>query len=214
MVISPGRFSRGPVSSDRARLPQPRSVVHTVRVRSRILVPLALLVFATVVPSRGTALAAIPATTSADSTTTILLVRHAEKDTIVIGADPPLSAAGILRAHELARVLADARIAAIYVTPYQRTRRTAQPIADLLGDTLTVVDAVDETVERLRARHAGQTVLVVGHSNTLPQIIQKLAGVTIAPFVEGDFDRLYVITLAPGRPARVTALHYGAARAP
>ena len=150
----------------------------------------------------------------ADSTTTIILVRHAEKDTLVIGADPPLSAAGILRAHELARVLADARISAIYVTPWQRNRQTALPLAERLGDTLTVVDKVDETVERLRTRHAGRTVLVVGHSNTLPQLVEQLTGEKIPPFVERDFDRMYVVTLAPGRAATLTALHYGAARAP
>src|SRR6266850_4918337 len=81
-----------------------------------------------------------------DSTTTILLVRHAEKDTKVLGSDPPLNAAGILRAQELARVLADARIDAIYVTPYQRNRQTALPLATRLGDTLTVVEAIDSTV--------------------------------------------------------------------
>ncbi len=146
--------------------------------------------------------------------TTILLVRHAEKDTRVLGADPPLSAVGILRAQELAQVLADAKIAAIYVTPWQRNRQTAQPLATCLGDTLTVVDAVEETVTRLRTLHAGQTVLVVGHSNTVPQIIEKLTGEIVAPFTEGVHDRLYVVTLAPGRPARVLCLHYGAVATP
>jgi broad specificity phosphatase PhoE len=160
--------------------------------------------------------AALPPGTAAaaagDSTTTILLVRHAEKDTLLIGADPPLSAAGIVRARELARVLADAKVSAIYVTPWQRNRRTAQPLADRQGDTLIVVDAIDETVARLRTRHPGQTVLAVGHSNTVPQIVEQLTGEKVPAFGEGDYDRLYVITLTPGRPGRLLALRYGAPR--
>ena len=152
------------------------------------------------------------AAAAGDSTTTIILVRHAEKDTVLIGADPPLSAAGIVRARELARVLADSRVSAIYVTPWRRNRQTADPLATRLGDTLTVVDAIDETVACLRSRHPGQTVLAVGHSNTVPQIIEQLTGEKVPAFGEGDFDRLYVITLTPGRPGRVLALRYGAPR--
>jgi len=158
-------------------------------------------------------LAAVPAVAApADSVTTVILVRHAEKNTQMLGADPPLTAAGILRAHELARVLGDARISAIYVTPWQRSRLTAQPLATRLADTLIVVDAIDETVERVRTRHPGQTVLVVGHSNTVPQIVQKLGGEEIPPFTEGEYDRLVVVTLVPGRPTRVLALRYGASK--
>lgn len=155
-------------------------------------------------------LAAARAASTTDSTTTIILVRHAEKDTLVVGADPPLSAKGVLRAQELARVLGDVRLSAIYVTPYQRNRQTALPLATRLGDTLTVVNSIDSTVTCLRTKHYGQTVLAVGHSNTVPQIVEQLSGLKIAPFVEGDFDRLYVLTLVPRRPARVVLLHYGA----
>ena len=144
-----------------------------------------------------------------DSTTTILVVRHAEKDTLMLGSDPRLSAAGTLRARELARVLADAGISTIYSTAWQRNRLTAMPLATQLGDTLTIIDAVDATVAALR-HHRGETVLVVGHSNTVPQIIEQLTGVKILAFTEGDYDRLYVVTLAPGRPGRLLSLRYGA----
>ena len=157
-------------------------------------------------------LTAARAATLADSTVTVLLVRHAEKDTIVVGSDPPLSAAGMLRAQELARVLGDARVAAIYITPSQRNRQTAQPLANRLGKPLTVVNAVDSTITLLRTGHYGQTVLAVGHSNTLPQIVEALSGEKIPPFTEGDYDRLYVLTLTPRRPATVLALHYGAGK--
>jgi broad specificity phosphatase PhoE len=155
-------------------------------------------------------LAAAHAASAADSTTTIFLVRHAEKDTVVVGADPPLSAKGFLRAQELARVLGDVHLSAIYVTPYQRNRQTAQPLATHLGDSLTVITSIDSTVASLRSKHYGQSVLAVGHSNTVPQIIEQLSGQKITPFTEGDWDRLYVITLMPRRPASVVLLRYGA----
>ena len=180
--------------------------------RTRLLM-LALL-FALLAPGPWAHVAAAPTATAepTDSTTTVILVRHAEKDTVLLGSDPPLSAAGIVRARELARVLGQVKISAIYVTPWQRTRQTAQPLATRLGDTLTVVDAIDETVERLRTRHHGQIVLVVGHSNTVPQIIERLTGQPVPPYTEGEYDPLYVVTLVPGRRARVVRLHYGAGR--
>jgi len=155
---------------------------------------------------------AVPAANAApsDSTTTVILVRHAEKDTLVIGADPPLNTAGMVRSQELARVLRNAGVSAFYSTPWRRNKQTAQPLASRQGDTLIVVDAIDETVRRLRTRHPGETVLVVGHSNTVPQIVEALCGEKIPPFTEGDYDRLYVITLAPGRPPSLLRLHYGA----
>lgn len=146
------------------------------------------------------------------TTTTIVLVRHAEKSTTMIG-DVPLSAVGFLRAKELAHVLGDTPLDAIYVTPYLRNRETAEPLAKKHGDSLHVVDAIDETVRRLRTRYPGKTVCVVGHSNTLPQIIELLTGRKVEPFLEGEYDRLYVVTLAPGRPATLLRLNYGAARA-
>ena len=199
------RFESGP------RLPVPVPVGHTGGMRTTYWGALTtgLLVAAVALAPIATTAAAAAAT---DSVTTVILVRHAEKDTLLLGSDPPLSAAGIVRARELARMLGDAGISAIYVTLWKRSRQTAQPLATRLGDSLTVVDAVDETVERLRTRHAGQKVLVVGHSNTVPQIVERLSGESVPGFTEGEYDRLYVVTLIPGRQARVVRLHYGAGK--
>jgi broad specificity phosphatase PhoE len=144
--------------------------------------------------------------------TTVLLVRHAEKNTEWAGADQPLSAAGMLRAQELARVLHDARPSVIFVTPWARTRQTAEPLARLLGDSLTVVDSIDATARGVLA-HRGATVLVVGHSNTVPQILARLMGDPRLESLEVAFDDLFVVTLEPPRPARMLRLHYGAAPA-
>ena len=153
------------------------------------------------------------ATSAADTSaaTTILLVRHAEKSTLQVG-DVSLSTAGSLRAKELARVVGEADIDTIVVTPYRRNRETAAPLAQRLGDSLLVIDPVDETVRRLRADFRGKTVLVVGHSNTVPQIVAALTGREQPPFEEGEYDRLDVVTLIPGRPATHVRLRYGAPR--
>src|SRR5262245_25838685 len=84
------------------------------------------------------------ASSPADSAlTTIFVVRHAEKDTLLLGSDPPLSAAGFLRAQELARVLGEAGIQAVYVTEFQRNRQTAMPLASALGDSLRILRGRD-----------------------------------------------------------------------
>ena len=144
-----------------------------------------------------------------DSTlVTVLIVRHAEKNTAMLGADVPLSDAGRRRAQTLARVAREAGVTAVYVTPTLRTKQTAAPVAQALGDTLTVVDSIDETVARLRTRHWGKTVLVVGHSDTVPQIIRGLTG-RKAPQFGSEFDVLYVVTLARDGRSSVTRLRYG-----
>ena len=141
--------------------------------------------------------------------TTVLLVRHAEKNTEWAGADQPLSTAGMLRAQELAHVLGKTDIAAIYVTPWARTRQTAEPLARLLGDSLTVVDSIDATVRGVLA-HGGATVLVVGHSNTVPQILARLVGDRGLESLAVGYDDLFVVTLDPRRPPRWLRLRYRA----
>jgi broad specificity phosphatase PhoE len=147
------------------------------------------------------------------TTTTVVLVRHAEKDTNFVGSDQPLNAAGILRAHELARVLGDVSFSAIYVTPWARSRRTAEPLAARQGDSLTmVVDAIDATVRGIR-QHPGGTMLVVGHSNTVPQIMAALTGQPELASIAVGYDDLFVLTLTRGSAPRLLHLHYGAAGA-
>jgi broad specificity phosphatase PhoE len=114
----------------------------------------------------------------------------------------------MLRAQELAHVLGKADIAAIYVTPWARTRQTAEPLARLLGDSLTVVDSIDATVRGVLA-HRGATVLVVGHSNTVPQILARLTGDRALDSLAVGYDDLFVVTLDPRRPPRWLRLRYG-----
>ena len=147
-------------------------------------------------------------------TTTVILVRHGEKVTDPAIKDPSLTAAGAQRAKELARVLADAGITAILVTPYARTRETAAPTAAALGLEAVEIQAGEtyakEVADRIRASHKGGTVLVVGHSNTTPNVIQAL-GVPKPPEIpDSQYDALYVVTLVEGHEPRLVSLRYGA----
>src|SRR5687768_7362031 len=109
----------------------------------------------------------------ATSTVTFVVVRHAEK--VGDGSrDPPLTVAGIARARGLAAALHDEPVAAIYATPYLRTRQTAAPTAT--DHRLAVIPyPADQPAAvlaaQLRSRHNTGTVLVVGHSNTVPGIV-------------------------------------------
>lgn len=158
-------------------------------------------------------LAILLMTVTAEAATTIILVRHAEK--APVSGDMPISEAGIIRAKELARVLAGARITAIYTTQYRRTRETVAPLAEALKLTPEVLEAGKEypanVVKAIREKHQGGTVLVAGHSNTTVDVLREL-GMKDPPFIpEPQFDDLFVCTLVEGAPASCVALRYGAA---
>lgn len=145
------------------------------------------------------------------SPTVVLLVRHAERQD---GADALNIPTGTARAKELARVLEKSGISAIYTSEAARTQQTAAPTASLLGITPATVAAADVAglVSAIRTNQLGQKVLVVGHSNTVPQIIAEFGGpaVTIDP---NEYDNFYVLTLCRcrGERIRLTNLQYGAA---
>jgi 2,3-bisphosphoglycerate-dependent phosphoglycerate mutase len=162
---------------------------------------LLVLVFTTSVAS-----AATPAIT------TVILVRHAEK--AGASGDVPLSPAGIDRANELVRVLAGTSIAAIYETPYMRTEQTAAPLA-----TAHHVKPVDVAVNETYARdvvaailrdHKGDTVVVVGHSNTTPDVIKQLGIANPPAMADSEYDNLYIVSLAEGAAPKLIALKFGA----
>jgi broad specificity phosphatase PhoE len=136
----------------------------------------------------------------AGASVTYVLVRHAEKG-IDDARDPSLSEAGKNRAERLAELLANAPLTAAYSTAYQRTRQTAQPAADAHGIAVTTYDARMSPIEfvaQLRSAHSRGTILVVGHSNTVPDIVAALAGVAVEPMADDQFDRIYRITVAAG----------------
>lgn len=136
---------------------------------------------------------------SATAQQTVFVVRHAERaDTVAGGSptmasDPDLSEAGRARAQSLATALKDAKITAIFVTPYKRTQQTAEPLAKALGLQVTAIGPQDAAglIEKVKA--ASGNVLIVGHSNTVPDILTRL-GVTDAPkLADDEYDNLFVV---------------------
>ena len=90
------------------------------------------------------------------------------------------------------------------------SRQTALPLATAIGESLTVVDDVAETVRRLRTGHFGQTVLVVGHSNTVPDMVTALTGRPFPTPGHLAHDGMWVVTLRRDGRASLLALRYGA----
>jgi len=142
--------------------------------------------------------------------TTIILVRHAEKDTLFLGTDPPLSRAGAVRARELARVLGETQVDALYVTEWRRNRETAEPLAAALGDTLRVLRGHDFAAQaELLASHRGQTVVVVGHGDTVPALYRALTGTEWRGYRGGEWDPILIVTLTPGGRSKTVTIKYG-----
>ena len=128
-----------------------------------------------------------------DSGTKVYLVRHAEKGT---GEDPGLTEAGQARAEALARRLVGAGVDRIYSTDYRRTRDTAAPLADALDLDVRLYDARDLDAFATELRTLPGTTLVVGHSNTTPELVQQLSGRPVT-MGEDDYGQLYTVRLAP-----------------
>ena len=160
-----------------------------------------------------TAFLAVPAAAQ-----TVIVVRHAEKAEQT--ADPVLSDLGEARAAALADALAEAGITHVFVTPLQRTALTAAPSAAAAGTEMVAVSLdggaathVARLVGEVRRLSPEAVVLVVGHSNTVPEIARALGAVDAAPMSECEYDRLTVLTLTPTGAHAVTG-RYGAASPP
>jgi broad specificity phosphatase PhoE len=131
-----------------------------------------------------------------------LLVRHAERVQSAMTDDAPLTDAGRARAQKLAAMLAKAGVDAIYVTRFQRTKDTAQPLADALHVTPIEKSDTGELVADLK-QHTDDTVLVVGHSDTVPDVIKAFGGPSVT-IGDDDFGDLFVLVPATGALTRLT----------
>lgn len=176
---------------------------------SSLLAPLALVVTLSALAPRP---AARPA---AAADTVVLVVRHAEK--AAESGDVPLSAAGEARAQALVAVAREAGVTGVITTQFQRTRQTAAPLAASLGIAPAVVPATAKVpdharaiADTIRARYAGGTVLVVGHSNTVPAIVAALGGAPAPDLCDDQYDALFTVIVAPDGKARVVKARYGA----
>jgi broad specificity phosphatase PhoE len=154
--------------------------------------------------------------------TTVILVRHAEKEAEP-KQDPPLSKAGVARAQELARMLSTANVKAIYTSQFVRTKQTAEPLTAKTGVSATVLtlkpnpanlrliaeESTAELVNKILQR-PGDTALVIGHSNWIPDVIKMLGGDVVPTIDEQKFDDLFVVTIYGKGKAKVVQMKYGA----
>jgi broad specificity phosphatase PhoE len=149
----------------------------------------------------------------------VFVVRHAERADGgapasaapsapgMMANDPPLSAAGEQRAAKLASTLASAGIRHIFTTEYRRTKQTAAPFAEALKITPTVAPARDSDALIAQVLAAQGGVLIVGHSNTVPELLKKLGVADAVTIGDNDYDNLFIV-IRDVSGARLLRLHY------
>ena len=148
------------------------------------------------------------------TTTVVYLSRHYEK---AIGAEyagnPPLTPLGESRAQALAELLDTMQFAAVLSTPFARTEQTAAPLAARLGmrvDTYSPSSSTSALMDSLVRVHRGKKLLIVGHSNTVPRMLNALVQTPhYAEFSEQDYGMLYRVELADGRLPKLDSVIVG-----
>ena len=165
---------------------------------SRLLLLFLAIAFLSPSPARGQ-----------QTSTVLFLVRHAEK-AAEPADDPPLNEDGQRRSQELAELLVDANLQAIYSSDYLRTRDTAAPVSRASGVDVELYDPGDLEPFAEMLKTGTKSALVVGHSNTTPVLVELLGGVPGDPIDEpAEYDRLYILTFT-GDAVVTTLLRYGA----
>jgi broad specificity phosphatase PhoE len=143
--------------------------------------------------------------------TTIFLVRHAEK--IADGsADPALTPGGSDRADELAYILKHVKLDAIYSTPYIRTKQTVLPTAKEKGLRVMLYKPREEDfLKKVLQEFSGGTVLIVGHSNTIPGLANELAGRSdFSDLDDATFDNLFIACVQVEGKTVILRMRFGA----
>lgn len=167
-----------------------------------------------VVAALALAALSLSAASARNQSQIVVVVRHAEKADAPTG-DVALSERGRARADALAAALADARVDTIVTTELRRSRETAAPLASSRGLAPVVVQTSDDGEAHAQAvaaavRKGGHVVLVVGHSNTVPAIVEALAGPKIAAICDGQYASLLTLWTEPGQTSRLIRATYGA----
>ena len=135
----------------------------------------------------------------------VVIVRHAEKAANG-GNDPDLSSPGRARAEALARILKDSGITAIFTSEFKRTRETAAPTATSAHVTPTVVAAKDTAALVTKLHQLNGNALVVGHGDTIPNIVKALGINSPINIPDADYSELLIVIL--GDKPQLFRLHY------
>jgi phosphohistidine phosphatase SixA/YHS domain-containing protein len=147
---------------------------------------------------------------NADSVTTIILVRHAEKQKDG-SENPTLTNEGIVRAIQLAYILREEKVAAVFSTDYERTLKTAEPTAEFHELPVQKYLPQNQTLflENVLQRYRGKTVLIVGHSNTVPAMLDILTGENYWKIKDYMYNDLFIVNTIRKGEGRTLHLKYG-----
>jgi len=142
--------------------------------------------------------------------TVLIIVRHAEKASDET-RDPSLSSEGVERSLRLSTVLRDVGVAAVFVSDTRRARETAMPLVSSLGIVAEEYRGreVAALLERILKADAGRTVLVIGHSNTVPTMISMLTvGRETVTLRDDEYDAMFIVTVGSGASTTLLRLRY------
>lgn len=156
---------------------------------------------------------AVAAPAAPAEVTRVFLARHAERMIIPGEADPPLTAAGMRRSALLGRVLRSANVATVFSTPFLRCRATAESVAVATGAPVEVMhsDSSAALARAVRERFRGRTVVIVGHSDSLPNVAAELGWEGTEALKPWSYEDLGLLELRPDEPPQFVHLHYGGA---
>jgi 2,3-bisphosphoglycerate-dependent phosphoglycerate mutase len=140
--------------------------------------------------------------------TTLILIRHAEKEKDG-SKDPVLSVEGLQRSERLCKFFDKTKIDAVYSTSYNRTKQTVAPIAKVKNVPVSLysVDPLLTYVDKILEVNQGKTILICGHSNTIPGIVNKFLGdKTIEDFADADYANIIILVIDKEKNATFTWL--------
>jgi broad specificity phosphatase PhoE len=146
------------------------------------------------------ALIAATASAPAAAADTVYVMRHLQK---AEGADPPLSAEGAANAQAVARTLATSGVKALFATPTRRAMETAKPLAAKLGLRVQAYDPGNPDALVSAVAAVPGAVLVVGHSNTVPDLVARFGGKRTIVLTEEDFGTIFAVTPSSGQVATI-----------
>ena len=151
-------------------------------------------------------------TVNAQKAMKVFIVRHAEKQSDdPKDKDPLLTDSGALRAIDLMKLLRGEKIDSIFTTDYKRTKLTAFPLADKIGIAIKTYDAAQqkEFAKQLIENATGKKILIVGHSNTVLELVEAFgAEKPVKELTDDDYDYIFEVTIK-GDKAEVKANRYG-----
>ena len=120
----------------------------------------------------------------------VYVMRHLERDA---GKDPSLNTTGAKHAEELARWFRRERPRVIFVSPFKRAQETAAPLAGRLRITPVTYDPAEPESMLAQVKAGKGPALIVGHSNTVPKIVEALGGPAGPDLADADYGRIWII---------------------